>query len=53
MDLLAAVAHPRTEWNTGDLTAGTQWSAVFDLTAPSAFLCPNCDWTHMHALYLL
>ena len=53
MDLLAAVAHPRTEWNTGDLTAGTQWSDVFDLTAPSALLCPNCDWTHKHALYLL
>ena len=53
MELLAAVAHPRTEWNTGDLTAGTQWSAVFDLTEPSALLCPNCDWTRKHALYLL
>ena len=38
MDLLAAVAHPRTEWNTGDLTAGTQWSALFDLTEPSAIV---------------
>lgn len=53
MDLLAAVAHPRTEWNTGDLTAGTQWSAVFDLTEPSALLCPNCDWTHTQAIHLL
>lgn len=53
MELLAAVAHPRTEWNPGDLTAGTQWSAVFDLTESSALLCPNCNWTHKVTLHIL
>lgn len=43
--LLAAVAHPRTDWGTGDLTAGTQWSVVFDLTARRALFVPACDFS--------
>lgn len=42
LGLLDAVAHPRTEWGTGDLTAGTQWSVVFDLTARRSFFRPKC-----------
>ncbi len=45
MDLLSAVAHPRDDWDPSNLVAGTQWSAVFDLAAPSALLCANCDYT--------
>lgn len=44
MDLLAAVAHPRDDWDPSNLVAGTQWSAVFDLAAPSALLCAGCDY---------
>ena len=44
MDLLAAVAHPPGGPAPADVTAGTRWSAVFDLADPSVLLCAGCDY---------
>lgn len=44
MDLLAAVAHPPGGPAPADVTAGTRWSAVFDLSEPAVLLCAGCDY---------